>query len=110
MNELFDVRRRMLEIVAPALVLGLLAYFGYHVVQGDNGLLSYLRLKQELAAQETTVADVTATRQALAHRVRLMRPSSIDPDILDEQVRATLGFARTDEVIILLDDDAPSMP
>lgn len=108
MSELFETRSRLVEIVAPALVMGLLVYFGYHAVQGDNGLFSYLRLKQQLQAQELQVAEIAATRQALEHRVHLMRPSSVDPDILDEQVRATLGFARADEVIILLDEDAPA--
>ena len=101
-------RRRVWEILAPALVILLIAYFGYHAVQGHNGLLSYLRLEKELTAQEFQLAQATAERVALERRIHLMRPSSINPDILDEQVRAVLGFAREGEVIIYLDENAPN--
>ena len=73
-------------------------------MQGQNGLLAYLRLEKELAEKERLVADITAERQALERRVHLMRPSSIDPDMLDEQVRSVLGFAREGELIIYLDE------
>lgn len=104
MTQLFAGRQRILEIVVPAIMIGLLGYFAYHALQGQNGLLAYLRLDKELAVQERLVADITAKRQALEHRVHLMRPSSIDPDMLEEQVRAVLGYARDGEVIIYLDE------
>lgn len=105
MTDLFEGRQRLLEIVVPAIMISLLGYFTYHALQGQNGLLAYLRLDKELAIQERLVADVAAEREALEHRVHLMRPSSIDPDMLDEQVRAVLGYAREGEVIIYLDED-----
>lgn len=107
MTDLFETRRRLLEIVVPAIMISLLGYFAYHALQGQNGLLAYLRLDKELAIQERLVADISAEREALEHRVHLMRPSSIDPDMLDEQVRAVLGYAREGEVIIYLDEDGP---
>jgi cell division protein FtsB len=35
--------------------------------------------------------------------VRLLRPESVDPDLLEEQARARLGLAQGDEVVILKD-------
>jgi len=105
MTNLFQGRQRFLEIVVPAMMISLLGYFTYHALQGQNGLLAYLRLDKELAVQERLVADIAAEREALEHRVHLMRPSSIDPDMLDEQVRSILGYAGDSEVVIYLDVD-----
>ena len=103
MTNLFQGRQRFLEIVVPAMMISLLGYFTYHALQGQNGLLAYLRLDKELAVQERLVAGIAAEREALEHRVHLMRPSSIDPDMLDEQVRSILGYAGDGEVVIYLD-------
>ena len=103
MPNLFQGRQRFLEIVVPAMLISLLGYFTYHALQGQNGLLAYLRLDKELAVQERLVADIAAEREALEHRVHLMRPSSIDPDMLDEQVRSILGYAGEGEVVIYSD-------
>ena len=105
MTDFFEGRRRLLEIAVPAIMISLLGYFAYHAVQGQHGLLAYLRLEQTLAAQERLVAETTLERETLEHRVHLMRPSSIDPDMLEEQVRSVLGYARKGEMIIYLDGD-----
>ena len=42
-------------------------------------------------------------RLALEHRVQLLRPESVDPDLLEEQARARLGLSEPDEVVILKD-------
>ena len=51
-----------------------------------------------------SITEFLTLLEALERRVHLMRPSSIDPDMLDEQVRSVLGFAREGELIIYLDD------
>jgi len=40
---------------------------------------------------------------ALEHRVSLLRPESVDPDMLEEQARSRLGLTDRDEVVILKD-------
>jgi cell division protein FtsB len=39
-------------------------------------------------------------RERLDKRVGLMRPDSIDPDMLDELARANLGFAKPGDLVI----------
>ena len=41
-------------------------------------------------------------RTDLEARIALLRESSIDPDLLEEQVRKRLGFAHPDEVVVFL--------
>ena len=47
-------------------------------------------------------------RQELEEKVGFLRPESIDRDLLDQQVRLTLGYAHPDDIVILtLDKSAP---
>ncbi len=41
-------------------------------------------------------------RLALERKVSLMRPESIDPDMLDELARSTLDFGKRGELVVKL--------
>ncbi len=79
-------------------------YFLYMTVQGDRGIIAMLRLQNEIRDSENNLARVRAERAALEARVTRMRPSGIDPDLLDEQARRQLNIAKPNEIILL---DAP---
>ena len=91
------------RLIAPPVVAACLAgYFGYHAIQGERGLFAWLSLKQELAQALATQTALAKTRTVLERRVMLLRPDSLDPDMLDERAHALLNYGRDDEVIILL--------
>jgi len=96
----WDIKRRAREAVFPVLGALALAYFSYHAVQGEHGLLAWIRLNQELGRLETQAALVAAQRAALEHRVALLEPDGLEPDMLDEQVRSKLGYVHPDDMII----------
>lgn len=73
------------------------AYFAYHAIQGERGLVAWLQLQQQLGQVDTLLQETQAERQALEHRVALLRSDSLDPDMLDERVRAVLGYVGPDE-------------
>ena len=81
--------------------LGLIGYFVYHSVQGDRGLLSYMRMATEVSRSEAQLDGIVTTRKALSHRVALLHPKSLDPDMLEEQARYTLNYANPNDVIIM---------
>ena len=84
-------------------VMSLVAYFGYFAVYGSHGLVNWVRLQHEIEATQSELDRVRGERAALEHRVRLLRPESVDPDLLEEQARARLGLSGPDEVVILRD-------
>ena len=45
---------------------------------------------------------VAAQRDELENRVARLSSASLDPDLLDERVRAMLNYSRQDEVVIML--------
>ncbi|HEY1506760.1 MAG TPA: septum formation initiator family protein [Stellaceae bacterium] len=97
---MFDaIKPRARIIIGPILGISLVVYFAYHLVQGDRGLIAWLRLTQQIDEAHMTLAQVEAERDPLAHRVSLMR-DRLDPDLLDETARGTFNVVGSDEVVI----------
>ena len=90
-------------LALPLVVMSLVAYFGYFAVYGNHGLVNWIRLQHEIDLKQGELDQVRTERTALEHRVRLLRPESVDPDLLEEQARARLGLSEPDEVVILKD-------
>lgn len=95
-----ELSRRLRHIIGPLIGVAAVAYFAYHTVEGDRGVLAWIRLKNEILEAELQLAKVTTERQALEHRVLLLRPDHLDPDMLEERARAMLNMGREDEVVI----------
>jgi len=96
-----DIRGYARQVVGPTLAVSLFAYFAYHAVEGDRGLLAWIQLEQEIESTQAELTKVTHAREALAHQTELLRSDGLDPDMLDERARAVLGLVRKDEVIIV---------
>ncbi|MBS27511.1 MAG: septum formation initiator [Alphaproteobacteria bacterium] len=79
----------------------LLAYFSYHMVQGDHGLLSLLQLRTKVEQANALHASLQTEREQLEARVALLRPDNLDPDMLEERARVMLNFAHPNELVIL---------
>lgn len=96
-------RFRLRHLLVPALGTAAIAYFGYHAVHGDHGLLRWQHLQAEAAGLALDVESLVSERRRLEHDVALLRPESLDPDLLDERARAALGYAGPNEITIFRD-------
>jgi len=86
-----------------------MAYFAYHAVHGDRGLTTWWSLRHNIDEARAELAMVKAERQHLEHRVSLLQPHHLHPDMLDEQARRMLNLIGPHEVIILTPED-PGTP
>ena len=100
MAVLQEIRRRSRQVVAPIIGACVIGYFIYHTVQGDRGLIAYVRLNNEVTQAETKLAQVRDERVRLERRVSLLDPDSLDLDMLDESVRLTLNRVTSDEAVV----------
>src|SRR5262245_29945791 len=80
----------------------IIAYFWAHAHSGDHGL----KAKQDLVAQ---AADLMRERDALKaeragweHRVELLRPNAVDPDLLEERARDRLDYVHLRDLMLKL--------
>jgi cell division protein FtsB len=101
MSILREIRRRSRLVVGPILGISLCGYFAFHLVEGDRGLLAWLRLSQQLREARTTLAQAEAERSTLERRVQLLRPEHIDRDMLDERARSQLDLVGRNDIVIV---------
>jgi len=90
----------MRSTILPMIAAGLIAYFGYHAVHGERGILALHRYQID---NDRLLADLDRLKQekaALEHKLALLRPERLDPDMLDEQARRVLFLSRKDEFVI----------
>ena len=101
MSIVFEVRRRARYAVVPLLCTGVLAYFGYHAVQGDRGMNAWLSLGHKIESAQTKLDLNRAETKLLERRVGLLRADGLSRDMLDERARHVLSIAHPDEIVIL---------
>lgn len=100
MSFILEIRRRGRHVAGAILGALLFAYFTFHAVQGDRGLLAWVKLKQQITH---AMSDLTATaeqRQVWEQRISLLRTGHLDRDMLDERVRVVTGLGKKDEIVI----------
>ena len=95
------MRRRANLVIVPVLGIALTGYFAYHLVEGDRGFKAWLRLNSEIRTANANLESVRAQRAALDLRVSNLRSEHVDPDLLDERIRATLNLVSPDDIVIM---------
>jgi cell division protein FtsB len=105
MGMLHEIRHRGRHIVGPFFGVCLLVYFVYHAVQGERGLIAWARVSKDIESTQAALLASRAQEHGLEARVRLLRPDSLDRDMLDEQARRMLNVIRPGEKVILLPSD-----
>jgi cell division protein FtsB len=95
------LRRRLQLLLGPLLGLALTGYFAYHLVEGDRGLKAWFRLNREVQAATANLESIRGQRAALDLRVSNLRPDHVEPDLLEERVRATLNLVSPDDIVIM---------
>lgn len=95
------LRKRSRFLLGPMVGITLTGYFAYHLIEGDRGLKAWLRLNREVRAAAANLDTVRAQRAALDVKVSELRPEHIDPDLLDERIRATLNLVSPDDIVIM---------
>jgi len=101
MTAMLEVRKLLRQALPPLCWTLVALYFGSYLVNGERGLMAYARLSRDVQQTEAVLAEIAADRAALEHRVGLLAPDRIDPDMLDERSRRVLGLGRPDELVIL---------
>ncbi len=104
MTVLREIRHRARQVIAPVIGACVVGYFVYHSVQGDRGVLSYLRLNNEVKRATITLASLEQKRERYEQRVSLLHPLSLDPDMLEERARLSLNIADPNDVVIMNSD------
>ncbi|MBX2834114.1 MAG: septum formation initiator family protein [Micavibrio sp.] len=79
----------------------LVLYFGFHALQGSRGIFSYMSLTSQVETLSIESDNLNEKKGRLEQKVAMLRPGHVDKDLLEERVRATLGYKYSDEYAIL---------
>lgn len=90
-------RRNMLAVIG----LCLSVYFCYHLIAGQRGYFRLLSLERQVVNISAEYQTLKTEREGVEKHVIMMRPGSIDRDLLEERARHVLGYRHADEVILL---------
>ena len=88
------------QILVPIIFAMMFGYFGYHLVNGDRGLLAMAHLQRETMIADQNLAEAETTRKIWERRVAALSNQSLDPDMLDERARILLNFSRKEDIIV----------
>ncbi|HZF32365.1 MAG TPA: septum formation initiator family protein [Candidatus Angelobacter sp.] len=97
-----EFKKRLRQAIGPTVGACLFGYFTYHAIEGDRGIMAWLRISQQLAESKSALATLVGERQEIEHRVALLSPASIDPDLLDERARLMLNVAEPDDRLVII--------
>jgi cell division protein FtsB len=89
-NRFRTVLNALALYIIAALVIG---YFGVNAYSGNHGLRARQDLDQQIAHLSGELTTLKAERANWERRVSLLKPESIDPDMLDERARSLLNYA-----------------
>lgn len=103
MSALYETRKRIRQVAPQVFAALAVAYFAYHAIEGERGVLAYIKLNDELESAQQIARQVAEERADLEHRVDLLSPDSLDPDMLEERARSLLNYGHPDEKVIYLE-------
>jgi cell division protein FtsB len=90
---------RRFDFVVSCVCCALLGYFAWHAWKGPRGYPYQEQLRQQVAMLQDKFDERQQARVRLEHKVGLLRPESIDPDLLDELARGQLQMANPGDVV-----------
>ena len=122
MRRKMTVKRFAQGMIVPCFCVGLISYFSWHAVYGEYGAFALTRLDERVTMKTMELDKMEAERTRLERRAArlpvaftgfigcrdtvatiLASADKVDPDMLDEQSRASLGYSRPEELTIYWD-------
>ena len=89
------------DSVVTCACLGLLGFLAWHAQEGPRGFAYREKLVNQSRQLSDELAAIQKQRSDFETRAALLRPESVDPDMLDEMARSTLDVAGPNDLIVL---------
>jgi len=95
------VRSSTAGFLIPLIGIAVIGYFVYHGLNGARGFWASQQLQVDVATLEAELAELRREREMLEQHVALLRPESLDPDMLEERARMLLNVAHPNDIVIM---------
>jgi hypothetical protein len=95
--------RRLIYSFVLVSIAGLAtSFFFWHAVHGQRGLKAGEEYEQRLTQLKFERDLLKLQRLQIEHRLALIKGEKVDADILEDEVRKTLGRIHKNEVVVLM--------
>ena len=101
MGLFYELRLRARYIIGPVLGIFAVGYFAYHAIRGERGVIALRQLSHQVELAQLEYYKIKSQREELEHRVSLLHPDSLDPDMLDERARVMLNYGLKNDIVII---------
>ena len=105
MSLFYELRLRARYIVGPVLGIFAVGYFAFHAFRGERGVIALRQLSHQVETAQILYSKMKSQRMELEHRVSLLHPDSLDPDMLNERARIMLNYGFQNDIVIIPDVD-----
>ena len=95
-----SVTRVFAAMVLPAVCMAVSAYFGWHAIWGERGVLALEDAQARLGVRQEQLGQLHDRRARLEHRIALLRPGHVDRDLVEELARRELMDGAPGEVSV----------
>ena len=96
--------KKTLTFAGGFFLLGtLIAFFGFHTIAGDRGILARSELERNINVAEEELELLARNKAFLEQRIAMLSRNEVDADILSETARSELGLYAPNDVIISID-------
>lgn len=82
----------------------ILMYLLFNIFDGNNGLLSHVRLDAEIVALEKKLKAIENSNNLYEIKILSLQNQNESMDLIDEQIRNVLGYGKNNEFIVFFDN------
>ena len=86
------------------ILLLIILYCLYNAFSGHRGLIITLDLDESISKRKEKLHELEQDREVLENKLHGLKPGSIDIDYLEELAKDKLGFADSQEVVLIIGD------
>jgi cell division protein FtsB len=95
------MRSRRFDFIVTCVCGVLLGYLAWHALEGPRGYTFRDHLASQSLALDDKFAAIEKRRLVMENKVALLRPESIDPDLLDELARSQLDMVAPGDIVVM---------
>lgn len=104
LRKLTNIKNNNKHLFLIILAFLLCLYFSYYTIYGKNGIYDYFKIKSEIQEKRKIKYKLENTLESQRDVIDSIKVDNLDLDLLDEQTRKNLGYAKDGEVIIYESD------
>ena len=101
MLSIIKVKNKLNKTTSLLIIVFILcAYFSYYTIYGKSGIFHYFEVRKEISERKNIKKKLENELDRQKHNIKSIKTNNLDLDLLDEQTRKKLGYAKDGEIII----------